>query len=75
MWPNPQETADSVAFTKEILNRKLIFLRNVHTNINIFLASVPILYLLKTTENQNFSSVFRGYEMRKLARNGLSMLN
>ena len=26
MWPNPQETADLVAFTEEILNGKLHFL-------------------------------------------------
>ena len=26
MWPNPQETADLVTFTKEILNGKLYFL-------------------------------------------------
>ena len=26
MWPNPQETADLVTFTEEILNRKLQFL-------------------------------------------------
>ena len=25
MWPNPQETADFVTFTEEILNRKLHF--------------------------------------------------
>ena len=34
-----------------------------------FLANVPILYLLKTPENQKFSSVFTGYNMRTLARN------
>ena len=26
MWPNPQETADLVTFTEEILNEKLQFL-------------------------------------------------
>ena len=26
MWPNPQETADLVTFTEEILNGKLRFL-------------------------------------------------
>ena len=25
MWPNPEETADLVTFTQEILNEKLIF--------------------------------------------------
>lgn len=32
---------------------------------------VPILYLLKTAENQRFSGPFMGYEIRTLARNGL----
>ena len=26
MWPNPQETADLVTFTEEVLNGKLYFL-------------------------------------------------
>ena len=29
MWPNPQETVDSITFTEEILNGKLQFLRSV----------------------------------------------
>ena len=29
MWPNPQETADLVTFTEEILNGKLHFSCNV----------------------------------------------
>ena len=29
MWPNPQETADLVTFTEEILNGKLHFLCSV----------------------------------------------
>ena len=29
MWPNPEETADLVTFTEEILNRKLYFLCSV----------------------------------------------
>ena len=28
MWPNPQETANLVTFTEEILNGKLHFLRS-----------------------------------------------
>ena len=38
---------------------------------NSFLANVPILYPLKTPENQRFSGVFREYKMRTLARDGL----
>ena len=40
---------------------------------NPFLANVPILYPLKTPENQRFSGVFRGYKMGTLARNGLNV--
>ena len=29
MWPDPQQTADLVTFTEEILNRKFHFLCNV----------------------------------------------
>ena len=36
----------------------------------VWLADVPILYPLKTTENQIFSCVFRGHKMGTLARNG-----
>ena len=38
---------------------------------NLFLANVPILYPLKTSENLWFSGVFRGCQMGTLARNGL----
>ena len=34
MWPNPQETADLVTFTEEILKGKLHFLCSV-MNINL----------------------------------------
>ena len=39
-------------------------------NINPFLANVPILYPLKTPENQRFPDVW-GYKMGTLARNRL----
>ena len=39
--------------------------------INPFLANVPILYPLKTSETLWFSGVFRGYKMGTLAGNGL----
>ena len=32
MWPNPQETADLVTFTEEILNEKLHFFPVVALN-------------------------------------------
>ena len=34
MWPNTQETADLVTFTKEIFNGKLNFLCSVPSRIN-----------------------------------------
>ena len=40
-------------------------------HINPFLASVPILYPLKTPGNQKASGVFREYKMRVMAQNGL----
>ena len=42
--------------------------------LNPFLANVPILYLLKTPENQRFPGVFRRYKMGTLARNGSSQV-
>ena len=48
-----------------------VTLYNCQTICNPFLANVPILYPLKTPENQKFSGVFRGYKMETLARNGL----
>ena len=41
--------------------------------LNLFLANVPILYPLKTPENQIFSGVFKGYRMGTFARDGLSV--
>ena len=38
---------------------------------NPFLANAPILYPLKTPENERFSDVFRGYKLGTLATNGL----
>ena len=44
-------------------------------NLTPFLVNIPILYPLKTPENQRFSGVSRGYKMGILARNGLRTLN
>ena len=56
------------------LNIKKIQRKNTihHALIIPFLTNLPILYPLKTPENQRFSVVFRGYEMRALARNGFT---
>ena len=41
MWPNPQETADLVTFTDEILNEELHFLYSVNiTNFKWFLSKI-----------------------------------
>ena len=37
MWPNPQETADLVTFTEEILNGKLHFSCSVKIEIHAFM--------------------------------------
>ena len=39
--------------------------------INPFVTNVPILYLLKTTENLGFSGIFRGHNMGTLTEDGL----
>ena len=39
MWANLQESADLVAFTKEILNGKLLFFVQCRVNINVFLGN------------------------------------
>ena len=43
----------------------------VTLRLNPFLANVPILYPLKTPENQRFSDIFTGYKLGTLARNEL----
>ena len=49
-----------------------VLTKNIYNSekINPFLANVPILYPLKTPENQRFS-VFRRYKLGTLATNGL----
>ena len=49
-----------------------LFLVKRKLRINPFLANVPILYPLKTTESSWLSGVFSGYKMGTLARNGVS---
>ena len=49
-------------FTDFYATRKC--LEYVGNDFNTYLANVPILYLLKTPENQRFSGIFRGYKMR-----------
>ena len=39
--------------------------------VNPFSTSVPLLYLLKTSENLRFSDVFRGYRSGTLVKNRL----
>ena len=50
-----------------------VLTKNIYNSekINPFLANAPILYPLKTPENQRFSDVFRGYKLGTLATNGL----
>ena len=46
----------------------MVFMNDNET-INQFLANIPILYPLKTSENRKFSGVFRGYKIVTLGRN------
>ena len=50
MWPYPQETADLVTFTEEILNGKLYFLCSVYWEY-----SWPKKYFVQTTFHNNLS--------------------
>ena len=48
---------------------------NKNSNINPFLANVPLLYPLKTSENLRLSDVSRGYRSGTLVKNGLIISN
>ena len=54
MWPNPQETADLVTFTEEILNGK------PH-----FFCSVPSLDMILTDHHQVLMTIFSTFEEGK----------
>ena len=59
MRPNPQETADFVTYTEEILNGKLHFLYRDLPGIlqmNVFIVA----YVQCSIENLWFSDVFKG---------------
>ena len=59
MWPNPQETADLVTFTEEILNRKLHFLCNDNNNylISIWPLNAASHVLLSVKSQKKFSKL------------------
>ena len=46
MWPIPQETADLITFTKEILNRKIRFLCIVGYAKKGYLGTTTVLKLI-----------------------------
>ena len=60
MWPNPQETADLVTFTKEILNVKFHFLCSVNLVFWKFI-SLP-------SEQLNSKNSYNFYESFNLRR-------
>ena len=44
MWPNPEETADFVTFTKEIIDEKLHFLCSEITDqLNLYMKKLKFL--------------------------------
>ena len=53
----------------------LEFFVRIYTVINPFHATGLFRYPLKTSENQSFSDVFRGYRKRPVAWNGLNVGN
>ena len=48
-----------------------IVLKQVKEDLNTFSTNVPLLYPLKTLENQRFSDVFKGCRSGTLVENGL----
>ena len=42
MWPNPQENANLVTFTEEILNGKLHFLCSIGTEMDMCIPTVSL---------------------------------
>ena len=59
MWPNPQETADLVTFTEDIINEKLHFLWSV------FLFGLYRAKLSKTKSSGNIRKKSEFYLMSK----------
>ena len=63
MWPNPQETADLVTITEEILNGKLRFFCGENKNKSK-LDEDMILVVEKNLLNKNISQIFRSSPTR-----------
>ena len=59
MWLNPQETADLVSFTEEILNGKLHFLCSDYTTIHMYVVLESMASLLVATLNPKTPSVYK----------------
>ena len=76
---NKQLFGDDQYFSSTKFNPNQYFSPHCLPQVNLFLANVPILYLLKIPENlpwkhqksQRFSAICRGYKMGTLARNRL----
>ena len=83
MWPNPQETADLVTFTEEIIHGKLYFLCSVDNiwmfqnsreirAVNLSLCMWYSLILLYKNENSRYEVLFlfnrKWYQGQKLWR-------
>ena len=49
----------------------VIFAKLFGTIINAFSINIPLLHLLKTSENPRFSDIFWGYRSETLVKNGL----
>ena len=53
--------------TNSTIDSLMAEMKDLNNGFNPFQASVPFLYSLKTSENQRFSDVFRGYRKGTLA--------
>ena len=65
MWPNPQEPADLVTFTDEILNGKLRFLcsvKNLLSNLSFILlkSSAGLSFLAGHVDNEQAKNAPKG---------------
>ena len=65
MWPNPQETADSVTFTEEILNEKLHFSCSAFYTDTSSILSLPPIAIIEIKLKINIFNEKSGQTLRK----------
>ena len=75
MWPNPQENADLVIFTEEILNGKLHFLCNVWKAFSLFVCLFLLIIFnqFSTSIPPLFSNVLGGIKVENWLKMGYNL--